>query len=131
MVDRSFCVRGTVTLRDVLVDGVVGVPLKATVGAFRTARAGQDHLFLVLINTSLASDELDPVLSVLVRGSLQMVVPRGGEEGEDMLGLCFGILLASNGSKVGEGDLVTQFCLGLVTIDGEKIGPQDNMNGLP
>lgn len=60
-----------------------------------------------------------------------MIVPRRGEEGKDMLGLCFWILLAGNGSQVGEGDLMTEFCLGLVAIDGEKIGPQDNVDGLP
>ena len=131
VIDGGFCFRGTVTLRDVLVDRGVGVPLKATVGGFCTARTGQDHLFFVVINASLASDELDPVLSVLVRGGLQVVVPRRREEGKDMLGLCFGILLSSNGSQVGEGDLVTKFCFGLVAIDGEEIGPEDNVYGFP
>lgn len=107
------------------------MPLKATVGGFCTARTGKYHLFFILINASLASDELNPVLSVLVRGSLQVVVPRRGEEGKDMLGLCFGILLSSNGSQIGESDLVTEFCFGLVTIDGEEIGPQDNVYRFP
>lgn len=65
----SFCFRGTVALGNVLVDGLIRMPLKATVSTFCSTWTGQDHFFFVLINACLTSDELNPLLSVLIRGS--------------------------------------------------------------
>lgn len=60
-----------------------------------------------------------------------MVVPRRGEESKDMLGLALGVLLTGNSSEIREGDLMAKFGLGLVTVYGQEIGPQDNVDGFP
>jgi hypothetical protein len=41
------------------------------------------------------------------------------------------VALAGDGGDLGEVDLVAQLGLVLVLVDGEAVGPQDEVDGLP
>lgn len=48
-----------------------------------------------------------------------------------MLGLALGVLLPRYGRYVGEVDLMAEFGLVFVAVDGEEVGAQDDEDGFP
>lgn len=89
------------------------------------------HLSLVLANARLGTYEVHPVLSVFVCGCAEVVVAGGRKDAKDVLHLLLRVLLARNCRDLGEVDLVAQLGLVLVLVDGEAVGAQDDVDGLP
>jgi len=93
--------------------------------------AHENNVLFMLVDAGLVADHMDPLLSVLVGGGCEVVVAGGGENAKDVLDLFLRVLLAGDGSDVGEGDLVAQLSLVVVAVDGEQVGAQDQVDGLP
>ena len=94
-------------------------------------RAGEKHLALFLVEASLAPDQLDPFLGVAVGLAGEVEVARRREEAEDVGGFALGVALAGGGGELAEVDLVAEFGLVSVFVDGEEIGAEDEVDGSP
>ena len=85
----------------------------------------------MLADARLGAYEVHPLLGVLVGGCAEVVVAGGREDAKDMLHLLLRVSLARDGRDLGEVDLVAQLRLVLVLVDGEAVGAQDEVDGLP
>ncbi len=54
-----------------------------------------------------------------------MVVPRGGEQSEDILAFVLGVFEEGDSGEVGEEDFVAEFVFVGVFVDGEGIRSED------
>jgi len=94
-------------------------------------RAHERHLALLLVDARLGSYEVDPLLCLLVACCTKVVVTGGREYAKDVVHLLLLVPLARHGGDLGEVDLVAQLGLILVSVYGEAVGAQDNVDGLP
>ena len=101
---------------------MVSVPFEALVRSLCSSRAGQNHVFLALVDACLSANQLDPFLCFRVALCLEVKVSRGGEQAKGVFGLALGVLLARDGCEVREGDLVAQLGLSLVAVYREQVG---------
>ena len=60
-----------------------------------------------------------------------MVVACRREDAEDVVHLLLGVPLASDSGDFGEVDLMTQFSLCFVLVDGQAVRAQDDVDWLP
>lgn len=109
----------------------VDAALEAPVVCTCTSWAGQVHFLLLLIHARLQPYGLDPFLSLLLGGGLEVEVARGREEAKDMLVLSLGVLLASDGGEVVKVDGMPQLALLFVFVDGELFRAEHDMYRLP
>ena len=91
----------------------------------------QNQLALLLVDACLCSDEVHPFLGLAVGGDAEVVVAGRREDAEDVVHLLLGVLLAGDGGDLGQVDLVPQLGLGLVLVDGQAVGAQDEVDSLP
>ena len=97
-----------------------------------SGRRGHDGQFCLFGTYScLCPYEVHPLLRVLVGHGAEVVVAGGREDAEDVFHLLLRVSLARDGRDLGEVDLVSQFRLVLVLVDGEAVWAQDGVDGLP
>jgi hypothetical protein len=94
-------------------------------------RAHERHLALLLVYARLGSNEVNPLLCLLVARCAEVVVAGGREDAKDVVHLLLRVPLARDGGDLGEIDLVAQLRLVLVSVYREAVGAQDNVDGLP
>jgi hypothetical protein len=86
---------------------------------------------LVLVAGNFSADAINPVIGVALREHLETVVLGRGEDAEDMLAIGAGRFDWGNGCHFGEADGDADAGGLLILVDGEKIGPQDEVGGFP
>ena len=69
-------------------------------------------MFVVLVESSFLPDELDPCLGVSLVLGLEVVIPGGGVQGEQVVSAAFAVPDKGNGVQVREADLFVQTVLG-------------------
>ena len=76
-------------------------------------------------------DQLYPCLGICVASCLEVVVTLRREEAEEVLSAALWIFEVADGIKVVEANLLEKTLLGGGLVEGEEVGPEDEVEGFP